>query len=92
MSDAADFHIQRSKHSIDVDDNYEFDDALDRVFPAELLAIMQARRRLGLPEFSTGHALVDAPWVAIKTLKPAPADPLLARLEEKVAHDLPEFR
>ena len=38
MSDAADFHISRSKHSTG-STFYEFDRDIDRLFPGELLAV-----------------------------------------------------
>ncbi|QHG87264.1 hypothetical protein EBN15_09955 [Xanthomonas cucurbitae] len=48
MQKAADFHITRSKDGTD-QTIYEFEATLDRVFPAELLAVQALRRRQGLP-------------------------------------------
>ncbi len=60
MQMAADFHVSRSKENTDRT-RYEFDATLDRVFPAELLAIQALRRKHRLPDFDADHALIDAP-------------------------------
>lgn len=91
MQSAAEFHISRSKHSTEKN-TYEFDSFMDRVFPAELLAVQALRRRDGLPEFETGHALVDAPWAVIRDLPEAEPHPLAVAVETRLKHDYPRFR
>ncbi|WP_127172107.1 hypothetical protein [Xanthomonas euvesicatoria] len=91
MQTAAEFHISRSKHGTDKN-KYEFESDLDRVFPAELLAVQALRRRDGLPEFETGHALIDAPWAVIRDLPEAEPHPLAVATEARLKHDYPQFR
>ncbi|WP_313439747.1 hypothetical protein [Stenotrophomonas sp.] len=50
MQLAADFHVSRSKENTDRN-RYEFEATIDRVLPAELLAIQALRRKRKLPEF-----------------------------------------
>ncbi|MFA0925064.1 hypothetical protein [Xanthomonas fragariae] len=91
MQAAAEFHISRSKHGTDKN-KYEFESDFDRVFPAELLAVQALRRRDGLPEFETGHALVDTPWAVIRDLPEAEPHPLAVAVEARLRHDYPQFR
>jgi hypothetical protein len=91
MQAAAEFHISRSKNSTSKI-NYEFDTFVDTVFPAELLTIQALRRRDGLPEFDTGHLLIDAPWAVIRDLPEVEPHPLLAVVEARIRHDYPAFR
>lgn len=91
MRAAADFHIRRSKYGTDKN-TYEFEKDIDRVFPAELLAVQALRRRDGLPEFETGHTLIDAPWAVIRDLPQAEPHPLAVAVEARLKHDYPQFR
>ncbi|PTY32036.1 hypothetical protein XAP3CFBP6996_009045 [Xanthomonas citri pv. fuscans CFBP 6996] len=91
MSKAADFHLSRSKASTG-SKIYEFDRDFDRVFPIELLAVLALRRRHGLPDFPSGHALIDGPWSMIKDLSCPPPSPLLASVLARVEQDYPLFR
>jgi len=91
MGCAADFHVSRSKPSTGAR-IYEFDRDFDRVFPVELLAVAALRRRDGLPDFPTGHALVDEPWAALRDLQCPPLHPLVATVLNRVAEDYPLFR
>ena len=91
MQAAAEFHITRSKESTERND-YEFDDYFHRVYPAELLALQALRRREGLPEFRTGHLLIDAPWAIIRDLPEVAPHPLLVEVEARMKHDYPDFR
>ena len=91
MQAAADFHVSRAKPSTGKT-FYEFDTALDRLFPAELLAVQALRRRDGLPAFEAGHLLVDGPWAVIKDLPDAEPHPLTVRVEARLHRDYPDFR
>lgn len=90
MAGAVDFHIRRSKYSTD-HTHFEFDHIFEMVFPMELLAIMALRRRLSLPDFAAGHALVDGPWSVIQTLASPPPYPLIETLEARFKQDYPTF-
>lgn len=91
MQKASDFHIARSKSSTDRK-KYEFDATLDRVFPAELLAVQALRRRKGLPEFAIDHLLIDTPWALVQDLTPVDPHPLAAAVEARLIEDYPQFR
>ncbi|WP_372389044.1 hypothetical protein [Xanthomonas axonopodis] len=91
MSEAADFHLSRSKASTG-SKTYEFDRDFDRVFPLELLAVLALRRRDGLPEFPSGHALIEGPWSVLKGLSCPTPSPLLAAVSARVGEDYPLFR
>jgi hypothetical protein len=89
MMEAAEFHISRSKDGTDRN-MYEFEKDIDRVYPGELLAVQSLRRRDGLPEFETGHLLIDTPWSIIRDLPDCETHPLAAALEERLRKDDPE--
>jgi hypothetical protein len=91
MGEAAAFHLSRSKASTG-SKMYEFDRDFDRVFPIELLAVLALRQRDGLPEFPSGHALIDGPWSMLKDLSCPPPHPLLADVLARVEEDYPLFR
>ncbi|UOV07595.1 hypothetical protein MUU77_12105 [Pseudoxanthomonas sp. F37] len=91
MQAAADFHISRAKASTGRT-FYEFNYDIDRLFPAELLAVQALRRRDGLPAFEAGHLLVDGPWAVIKDLPDAEPHPLTVRVEAQLHRDYPDFR
>ncbi|MFA0922563.1 hypothetical protein [Xanthomonas fragariae] len=91
MQKAADFHITRSKDGTDRT-KYEFEETLDRVFPAELLAVQAMRRRKGLPEFVIDHLLIDTPWALVRDLPPVEPHPLAAAVEVRLIEDYPQFR
>jgi hypothetical protein len=90
MSDAAEYHITRSKDGTERN-KYEFEKSIDRVYPGELLAVQALRRRDGLPEFTTGHLLIDTPWSIIRDLPPCEPHPLAVRLEERLRSEDPEL-
>jgi hypothetical protein len=89
MTEAADFHISRSKGSTDRI-WYEFESYYDSVYPSELLAVQALRRRDGLPEFETGHVLVDTPWSIIRDMPECEPHPLAVALEARLRRDDPE--
>ncbi|MGO1073220.1 hypothetical protein [Lysobacter sp. CA199] len=91
MQAAAEFHLTRSRQSTD-HVTYEFDAPFDRVFPVELLAVQALRRRDHLPEFQTGHNLVDTPWSVVSDLSTALDQPLVVSAEARLRRDYPEFR
>jgi hypothetical protein len=91
MQTAAEFHISRSKAGTEKN-TYEFESHIDSVFPAELLAVQALRRRDGLPEFETGHLLIDTPWAVIRNLPEVEPHPLIAIVEARIKHDYPAFR
>lgn len=91
MQAAAAFHASRSKHGTDRN-KYEFETSFDRVFPAELLAVQALRRRDDLPEFETGHLLIDAPWAIVRDLPQVEPNPLAAAVEARLKNDYPQFR
>lgn len=91
MQAAAEFHISRSKPSTG-SKFYEFDLAFDQLFPAELLAVQALRRRDSLPEFDTGHLLIDAPWAIVRDLPEVEPHPLAAAVEARLKQDYPLFR
>ena len=90
MMEAAEFHISRSKDGTDRN-MHEFEKDIDRVYPGELLAVQALRRRDGLPEFQTGHLLIDTPWSIIRDLPDCEIHPLAAALEDRLRKDDPEF-
>ena len=61
-------------------------------YPGELLAIQALHRRDGLPEFTTGHLLVDTPWAILRDLPPCEPHPLAVQVEARLKHDFPDFR
>ncbi len=89
MAEAAEFHISRSKGSTDRT-WYEFESYYDSVYPSELLVVQALRRRDGLPEFETGHLLIDTPWSIIRDLPDCDIHPLAVALEERLRKDDPE--
>lgn len=91
MQMAADFHVSRSKESTDRT-RYEFDATIDRVFPAELLAIQALRRKHDLPEFEADHSLIDEPWKLLREIKNVNVHPLAQAVEERLIKDYPQFR
>lgn len=91
MQMAAEFHISRSKENTDRT-RYEFDATIDRVFPAELLAIQALRRKHDLPEFETDHALIDEPWKVLREIRGVDAYPLAKAVEDRLVKDYPQFR
>ncbi|PPU70464.1 hypothetical protein XcuCFBP2542_18760 [Xanthomonas cucurbitae] len=91
MQKAADFHVTRSKDGTD-QTIYEFEATLDRIFPAELLAVQALRRRQGLPEFKTDHLLIDTPWAFVRDMPPVAPHPLAAAVEARLVQDYPQFR
>lgn len=91
MAPAIAFHLERSKGSTNKVE-YEFNAPFDTVFPAELLIVQALRRRDGLPAFDAGHALVDAPWAALRDLPNAEPPPLLAETLARLQSDYPRFR
>lgn len=91
MQMAADCHVSRSKENTDRT-RYEFDATIDRVFPAELLAIQALRRRHHLPDFDADHALIDEPWKVLRQIKSVDVHPLAKAVEERLIRDYPQFR
>ena len=91
MQTASEFHIRRSTPGGKCNFS-EFQKSYDRVFAAELLAVMALRQRDGLPAFAAGHLLVDGPWQVISQLPEAAPDPLLLRVEAQLKLDYPDFR
>ena len=90
MLQAIEFHISRSKNATERHD-YEFDNYFDRVYPAELLAVQALRRRDGLPEFQTGHLLVDTPWSIIRDAEPVEPHPVFVAVQDRMRQDYPGF-
>jgi hypothetical protein len=90
MSQAAEFHISRSKYSTG-SKSYEFDYDFDRVFPIELLAVLALRRRANLADLPTGHVLIDGPWSVIKELPCAEPHSLIAAVLKRVKSGYPQF-
>jgi len=91
MQVAADFHVSRSKENTD-HTRYEFDATIDRVFPAELLAVQALRRRHQLPEFQVDHPLIDEPWKVLGAMEPDDDFALGRAVDERLARDYPQFR
>ncbi|KAB8195034.1 hypothetical protein FKV24_005340 [Lysobacter maris] len=91
MQAASEFHISRAKASTGRT-FYEFNDDIDRLFPAELLAVQALRQRDGLPAFDAGHLLVDGPWAVIKDLPEVEPNPLTVQVEAQLHRDYPDFR
>jgi hypothetical protein len=88
MAEASEFHISRSKGSTDKI-RYEFESYYDSIYPSELLAVQALRRRDGLPEFMSGHLLVDTPWSIIRDLPECDPHPLAVRLEDRLRNEYP---
>ncbi|MDZ7942593.1 hypothetical protein [Xanthomonas campestris] len=91
MQVAADWHIARSKDGTERN-TYEFEKDIDRVYPAELLAVQALRQRDGLPHFDTDHLLIDTPWAILRNLTECASHPLAVTVEERVRRDYPYFR
>lgn len=89
MAEAAEFHISRSKGSTDRI-WYEFESYYDSVYPSELLAVQALRQRDGLPEFETGHLLIDTPWSILRDLAECEPHPLALALEARLRSDDPQ--
>ena len=90
MSDAAEYHITRSKDGTEKN-KYEFEKDIDRVYPGELLAVQALRRRDGLPDLKTGHLLIDTPWSIIRDLPECEPHPLAKALEDRLQSEDPEL-
>ncbi|HDS1039019.1 TPA: hypothetical protein QDZ42_002413 [Stenotrophomonas maltophilia] len=88
---AADFHASRSKENTDRN-RYEFEATIDRVLPAELLAIQALRRKRKLPELQVDHALIDEPWKVLRQLEPNEECPLARAVEARLIRDYTQFR
>lgn len=91
MQTAAEFHISRSRENTDRI-RFEFDATIDRVFPAELLAIQALRRRHKLPEFDADHALIDEPWKVLRNIKSISLNEIAKSVENRLIEDYPRFR
>lgn len=91
MQVAADFHISRSKENTDKQ-RFEFDATIDRVFPAELLAIQALRRKHNLPDFDVDHLLIDEPWKVLRNIDTIETHPLAQAVEGRLIRDYPQFR
>jgi hypothetical protein len=91
MQAAADYHISRCKWNTNKT-SYEFSAPFNSVFAPELLTIQALRRREGLPEFETGHLLIDTPWAVIRDLPEVEPHPLIAMVEARIKLDYPAFR
>jgi hypothetical protein len=92
MQEAAVFHVEHSFYGGAGKKVFEFEVGFDLVYPGELLAVQAVRRRDGLPEFQTGHLLVDTPWSIVRDLPLVPPDALATSLEERLRHDFPQFK
>lgn len=92
MAVAAEFHIARSYYGGAGKKRHEFETAFDLVYPGELLAVQALRRRDGLPEFDTGHLLVDTPWSILRDLPECEPHPMAVEVEERLKRDFPSFR
>jgi hypothetical protein len=90
MQAAAEFHVTRSKFGTDRT-TYEFEHYFDQVFPVELLAVQALRRRDSLPDWQTGHPLVDTTWPVIRDLPLAQRHPLAVAAEQQFLPQ-PNFR
>lgn len=44
-----------------------------------------------MPEFETGHLLIDTPWAVIRDLPEVEPHPLIAIVEARIKHDYPAF-
>lgn len=92
MAASAEFHIECSKAGGGGKKSYEFEHDIDIVYPGELLAVQALRRRDGLPEFDTGHLLVDTPWSILRDLPECEPHPMVVEVEERLKRDFPSFR
>lgn len=90
MIDAAEYHITRSKDGTERN-KYEFEKDIDRVYPGELLAVQALRRKEGLPEFWSGHLLVDTPWSILRDLPECEPHPLAKALEDRLRREIPSL-
>jgi hypothetical protein len=83
LTKACDYHMERGQYSNDEMD-YEYDSDLDRVHPAEILAFLRLRQKLGLAVPEIKHLILDNPLAKLHAPKAFPEDPFLNRVAEKV--------
>ena len=75
------YHVERGQYSDDEVD-YEYDSSLDRIHPAEILAFLRLRQKLGLAVPEIKHLILDNPLAKLHEPKPFPDDPFLNRVAE----------
>ena len=79
---AGDYHVKRAQSSND-DADYEYDDDLDRIHPAELLAFLRLRQKLELPVPALMHPIANSSLAVLKDPMPFPADDFLQQVIDK---------
>ena len=79
VTKACDYHVERGQYSDDEVD-YEYDSDLDRIFPAEILAFLRLRQKMGLTAPEIRHLVLNNPLAKLHEPKPFPDDPFLDRV------------
>jgi hypothetical protein len=79
LMDACDFHIARSRSYTD-EESFEFDQYINRIYPAEILMVLEIRRILGLPVPELKHPLMSLPMLSLRNGQPFLGDVLLERV------------
>lgn len=89
VRDACDYHLARTGDRND--DGYpEFDRPPYLLFPAEVLAVMNVRRTLSLPDVKIEHPLLNTPLAHPVRLSITP-DPLLSQFVDRARELLPRL-
>jgi len=81
LTRACDYHKMRGGYGDD-EVSYEYDSNLDRIHPAEILAFLRLRQKLGLAVPEIKHPILDNPLAKLNELKPFPDDPFLNQVAE----------
>jgi hypothetical protein len=87
LFEACEFHIEESKY--DTQKRYfEFNDHFYRLFPAEILAVIQLRQNLNLETPEIMHPLLQLPTVITPDLNSHVKNELLEKVKQKVVIEL----
>ena len=78
---ACDYHVERGQYGNDEVD-YEYDSELERIYPAEILAFLRLRQKMGLAVPEIKHLTLDNPLAKLHEPKPFPEDPFLNQVAE----------
>ena len=81
LTRACDYHEERGQYGND-EVSYEYDSNLDRIHPAEILAFLRLRQKLGLAVPQIKHLILDNPLAKLQEPKQFSDDPFLNRVTE----------
>lgn len=87
MLDAAELHVAESKDDTNKR-NHDFSEHFYRVFPAEMLAVLQFRRSRKLPEMAIDHPIFSLPTAILIEPKERPASEICELVRARAVEDL----